>query len=58
MAILEPLVQDLKIIEFSGIGVPFSKSLVHGTVAQITGDNLGLHTLLGYVVYFSANYFC
>lgn len=57
-AILEPLVRDLKILESTGIVVPFSDKPVHGTIAQVTGDNLGLHTFLGYVESFSANDFC
>lgn len=44
---------DLK-IESMGIDVPFSDKPVYGTIAQVTEDNLGLHTLLGYVESFSA----
>ncbi len=57
-AILEPLVHDLKVLECTGIEVPFSEEPVHGTIAQVTGDNLGLNTLLGYLESFSANHFC
>ena len=57
-ALLEPLIQDLKILETNGIDVPYFDEPLYGTVAQVTGDNLGLHTLLGYVQSFSANYFC
>ncbi|XP_039649874.1 uncharacterized protein LOC120555261 [Perca fluviatilis] len=56
--ILEPLVHDLKVLECTGVEVPFSDEPVYGTIAQVTGDNLGLHTLLGYVESFNANYFC
>ena len=56
--ILEPLVQDLKVLECTGVELPFSDEPVRGTIAQVTGDNLGLHTLLGYVESFNANYFC
>jgi len=56
--ILQPLVRDLKVLECTGIEVPFSDEPVYGTIAQVTGDNLGLHTLLGYVESFSANHFC
>ncbi|XP_059362352.1 uncharacterized protein LOC132101422 isoform X1 [Carassius carassius] len=56
--ILQPLVRDLKILECTGIEVPFSDEPVYGTIAQVTGDNLGLHSLLGYVESFSANNFC
>lgn len=51
-------VRDLKVLECTGIKVPFFDEPVCGTIAQVTGDNLGLHTLLGYVESFSANYFC
>lgn len=58
-AILEPFVHDMKILECTGIEVPFSDEPVHGTIAQVTGDNLGLHTLLGYVESFSTKcHFC
>ncbi|KAI7811169.1 hypothetical protein IRJ41_011241 [Triplophysa rosa] len=57
-AILQPLVKDLKVLESSGIQVPFSKEPLFGTVAQVTGDNLGMHTLLGFMESFSAHYFC
>ncbi|KAJ0069992.1 hypothetical protein NL108_018603 [Boleophthalmus pectinirostris] len=57
-AILEPLLSDLKVLETQGINVPSFNELVYGTIAQVTGDNLGLHTLLGYVQSFTANYYC
>lgn len=56
--ILKPLVKDLKILETSGIAVPFAKFPVFGTLAQITGDNLGMHSILGFLESFRANYFC
>ncbi len=57
-AILKPLVEDLKVLESSGIEVSFSKEPLFGTVAQVTGDNLGMHTLFGFMESFSAHYFC
>lgn len=57
-SILEPIMHDLKVLECTGVVVPFSDEPVCGTIAQATGDNLGLHSLLGYVESFSANYFC
>nr|XP_021333504.1 uncharacterized protein LOC108179166 isoform X1 [Danio rerio]XP_021333505.1 uncharacterized protein LOC108179166 isoform X2 [Danio rerio] len=57
-AILRPLVEDLKVLESSGIPVPFSKDPLFGTIAQVTGDNLGMHTILGFMESFSALYFC
>lgn len=56
--ILKPLVDDLKILETQGIEVPFSDSPLLGSVIQVTGDNLGLHGLFGFVESFSATYFC
>lgn len=56
--ILQPLVKDLKILETSGVVGPFSEVSVRGTLAQITGDNLGIHSILGFLESFSANYFC
>lgn len=43
-AILEPLINDLKILECTGVEVPFSNGPVCGTIAPVTGDNLGLHS--------------
>lgn len=57
-AILEPIVHDLKVLESTGISLPFCDQQICGTVAQVTGDNLGLHTVLGFVESFSARYFC
>lgn len=57
-AILEPIVRDIKVLESTGINLPFSDQQIYGTVAQVTGDNLGLHTVLGFVESFSARYFC
>lgn len=48
--IVQPLVRDPKVLDCTGIEVPFSDEPVHGTIAQVTGDNLGLHT---YVLFYS-----
>ena len=56
--ILKPLIDDLKILETEGIQLPFSAIPVKGSVFQVTGDNLGLHGLLGFVESFSATYCC
>lgn len=45
-AILEPIVRDIKILESSGIKLPLSEEPIRGTIAQVTGDNLEVHTLL------------
>lgn len=32
--------------------------MVYGTIVQVTGDNLGVHSLFGFVESFSARYCC
>lgn len=56
--VLKPLIRDLKILETDGVPVPFAEQPIYGTLAQVTGDNLGMHTILGFLESFSANYFC
>lgn len=56
--ILKPLINDIKVLETEGIEVPFSDSPLLGSVIQVTGDNLGLHGLFGFVESFSATYCC
>nr|XP_055035659.1 uncharacterized protein LOC129423418 isoform X1 [Misgurnus anguillicaudatus] len=56
--ILGPLVEDVKIFEHTGMKASFSEQPIFGTIAQITGDNLGLNTILGYVESFSAKHYC
>lgn len=56
--ILSPFVEDVKILEQNGMKVSFTEQPVHGTIAQVTGDNLGLNSILGYVESFTANYYC
>lgn len=56
--ILEPLINDLKKLESQGLSLPFSDEQVYGTICQITGDNLGMHTILGFNESFSSRHFC
>lgn len=56
--ILQPLIDDIKLLESHGIDLPFSSEKVQGTICQITGDNLGMHAILGFVESFSGRYFC
>ncbi|CAI5668325.1 unnamed protein product [Oreochromis niloticus] len=56
--ILQPLINDIKILECFGLDLPFSSEKVYGTICQITGDNLGMHTILGFTESFSARHFC
>lgn len=57
-AILVPIINDLKVLENDGIKVPAFISPVHGSIVQVTGDNLGIHGLFGFVESFSARYCC
>ncbi|XP_037401191.1 uncharacterized protein LOC119265236 [Pygocentrus nattereri] len=56
--ILKPLVDDLRILETEGVQVPFSTAPLKGSVIQVTGDNLALHGIFGFVESFSAAYSC
>ena len=56
--ILYPFVEDVKVLEQNGMKVSFTEQPVYGTIAQVTGDNLGLNSILGYVESFTANYYC
>ncbi|KAJ8274815.1 hypothetical protein COCON_G00094400 [Conger conger] len=56
--ILEPLVNDLKVLETEGLKIPMFRHVIRGTIVQVTGDNLGLHGLFGFVESFGARYCC
>ncbi|KAK2843712.1 hypothetical protein Q7C36_011927 [Tachysurus vachellii] len=56
--ILQPLIDDIKILESHGIDLPFSSEKVYGTICQITGDNLGMHGIMGFAESFSGRHFC
>lgn len=56
--IFAPIVRDIKVLESDGIEIPLYNGYVRGTVVQVTGDNLGLHSLFGLVESFSARYCC
>lgn len=56
--LLEPIVSDLKVLETDGIKVPMFRSPVHGGIAQVTRDKLGIHGLFGFVESFSAQNCC
>ena len=47
--ILDPIVQDVKILERDGIKRPLYDQPVYGTIVLVTGDNLCLHCLFGFV---------
>ena len=45
-------------LETDGIKVPLLEDAVHGSIVQVTGDNLGIHGLFGFVESFSARNCC
>lgn len=56
--VLEPLIKDLKVLEERGI-VTSDGSVVKGTLVAISGDNLGSHSVGGFLENFSrADHFC
>ena len=59
-AILRPLVEKIRCLESDGIIVntPSYQGVVKFTVAQVVGDNLDLHGILGYIGSLSGNYMC
>ena len=50
---LKPLVNDIKVLETEVLNISMSESVIHGTIVQVTGDNLGSHGLFGFVESFS-----
>lgn len=56
--VLDPLLKDLKSFEDNGIFVPSLGKVVKGTVLAVVADNLGAHSIAGFVESFSASYFC
>lgn len=56
--IFEPLLQDLKILEDLGVYIPLLNESVKGTVLSIVADNLGAHSVAGFMQSFSVEYYC
>lgn len=56
--ILSPFVDDVKVLEDKGMKVSFTELPLYGTIAQVTGDNLGLNSIHGNVESFTSNYYC
>lgn len=59
-AVYRTLIEELKFIETYGIelDLPQGKIKIYFKLGLILGDNLGLHSLLGFVENFNANYCC
>lgn len=56
--VLEPLLQDLKSFEDNGVFIPSLGKVIKGTVLAVVADNLGAHSIGGFVEGFSASHFC
>lgn len=59
-AIFSRLINDLNEIEVNGININVNKNkhIIHFSVALILGDNLGIHTMLGFTESFSSTFCC
>lgn len=56
--VLEPLLRDLKSFEEDGIFVSCFGNVVKGTVFAVIADNLGAHSVGGFIESFSGSYIC
>lgn len=56
--VLEPLLRDLKVLEDEGISVPCLDKNLKGTAFCVVADNLGAHSIGGFVESFSASHYC
>lgn len=57
-AVLEPLLKDLGSLEEDGLYIPSLGRQVKGTVSSVIADNLGAHSIGGFVGSFSSSYVC
>ncbi len=55
---LEPLIDDLVTLERHGLFIEKLGKTVKGTVQCIVADNLGAHSIAGFVENFSGKYVC
>lgn len=56
--VLEPLLKDVASLEEEGLYVPALSKRVKGTVFIVVADNLGAHSIGGFVENFSSSYVC
>ena len=58
--LLEPMINELQHLEQQGLDITVNgiKKNIKVTIGQISGDNLGMHGLLGFVESFSSNHPC
>lgn len=58
--VLSRLIADLKVLESTGIDVAVDKKIIRvkGAVVLLSGDYLGVHSILGFQVSFSQGHIC
>lgn len=56
--VLEPLLTDLQSLEKDGIFIPSLGKIMKGTVVSVVADNLGAHSLGGFVENFTGSNVC
>lgn len=56
--VLEPLLSDLKSFEEDGLFVPCLGKIIKGTIFSVIADNLGAHSVGGFIESFSGSYIC
>lgn len=56
--VLQPLIYDLKILEQNGVYIESLCASVKGTIFYVAADNLGAHSLAGFLVSFRGDKFC
>ena len=56
--VLDPLLSDLKRLEEDGLFVPCLGKIIKGTVFSVIADNLGAHSVGGFIESFSGSHIC
>ncbi|XP_026777285.1 uncharacterized protein LOC113531030 [Pangasianodon hypophthalmus] len=56
--VLEPLLTDLQSLEKDGIFIPSLGKVMKGTVVSVVADNLGAHSVGGFVENFTGSHVC
>ncbi|XP_023815492.1 uncharacterized protein LOC110014540 isoform X1 [Oryzias latipes] len=56
--VLQPLIYDLKLLEQNGVYLEQLGESVKGTVLYVVADNLGAHSLAGFLESFTTDKFC
>jgi len=57
-AVLEPLLKDIAKLEEEGLFIPLYGKKIKGTVVSVVADNLGAHSLGGFLESFSGSHVC